>query len=105
MPLLIGLGGSQPYSRGEFQEKLSERFRGLSGILLQFPNILDLDPGMTRMKLHARRLFPLVLETECSGCPVIWVGKSWDLGAHVGPFKQKRTLGSSSEPQKLPVQQ
>ena len=22
MPLIIGLGGSQPYSRGEFQEKL-----------------------------------------------------------------------------------
>ena len=32
MPWIIGFGGSQPYSRGEFQETLWERFRGLSGI-------------------------------------------------------------------------
>ena len=33
----IGLGRSQPYSRGEFQEKLWERFRGNSGIFPEFP--------------------------------------------------------------------
>ena len=32
MPWIIGFGGPQSYSRGEFQEKLWERFRGLSGI-------------------------------------------------------------------------
>ena len=32
MPCFIGLGGSLPYSRREFQKTLWERFRGLSGI-------------------------------------------------------------------------
>ena len=41
MPWIIGLGASQPYSRGVFQETLWERFRGLSG---NFPEFL---PGST----------------------------------------------------------
>ena len=36
MPRIIGLGRSQPYSRGEFQETLWERFRGLSGIFPEY---------------------------------------------------------------------
>ena len=32
MPWIIGLGGFQPYPRGEIQEKLREHFWGLSGI-------------------------------------------------------------------------
>ena len=36
-PWIRGLGQSQPYSRGEFQETLWERFRGLSGIFPEFP--------------------------------------------------------------------
>ena len=36
MPWIIGLGGSQPYSRREFQETLWERFRGLSGVFPEF---------------------------------------------------------------------
>ena len=36
MRWIIGLGGSQLYSRGEFQEKLWEHFQGLSGILSEF---------------------------------------------------------------------
>ena len=36
MPWIIGLWASQPYSRGEFQETLWERFRGLSGIHPEF---------------------------------------------------------------------
>ena len=36
MPWIIGFGGSQPYSRGEFQEELWERFRGLSWIFPEF---------------------------------------------------------------------
>ena len=38
------LGGSQPYSRGKFQEKLWERFRGLSRI---FPEFLPESPSRT----------------------------------------------------------
>ena len=36
MPSIIGFGASQPYSWGEFQETLWERFRGLSGTLPEF---------------------------------------------------------------------
>ena len=32
MPWIMGLGVSQPYSQGEFQQNLWERFRGLSGL-------------------------------------------------------------------------
>ena len=42
MPWIIGLGGSQKYSQGEFQETLWERFRGLSGI---FPEFLPESPS------------------------------------------------------------
>ena len=41
---IIGLGGSQLYSRGEFQETLRERFRGLSGT---FPEFLPESPSRT----------------------------------------------------------
>ena len=44
MPWIIGLWISQPYSRGEFQETLWERFRGLSGI---FPEFLRESPSRT----------------------------------------------------------
>ena len=44
MPLIIGFGGSQPYSRREFQETLWERFRGLSGI---YPELLPESPSRT----------------------------------------------------------
>ena len=44
-----GLGGSQPYSRGEFQEKLWECFRGLSGFFRNFlrkvPAVLGVWPN------------------------------------------------------------
>ena len=43
MPWIIGLGASQPYSRREFQEKLWERFRRLSGI---FPNFFRKVPAV-----------------------------------------------------------
>ena len=36
MPLVIGLGAFQPYSRREFQQTLWERFRGRSGIFPEF---------------------------------------------------------------------
>ena len=36
MPWIIGFGGSQLYSRGEFQETFWERFWGLSGIFRDF---------------------------------------------------------------------
>ena len=36
MPWIVGLGRSQPSSRGEFQEKLWERFRGLSEFFRNF---------------------------------------------------------------------
>ena len=44
IPLIIGFGASQPYSRGKFQETLSERFRGLCGI---FPEFLPESPSRT----------------------------------------------------------
>ena len=44
MPWIIGLGASQPYSRGKFQETLWERFWGLSGI---FPAFLPESPSRT----------------------------------------------------------
>ena len=44
MPWIIGLGASQPYSRGKFQETLWERFRGLSG---KFPEFLPESPSRT----------------------------------------------------------
>ena len=44
-PWIIGFGASQPYSRGEFQETLWERFRGLSGT---FPEFLPESPSRTR---------------------------------------------------------
>ena len=37
MPWIVGFGASQPYSRGEFQEKLRERFRVVLGV---WPNEL-----------------------------------------------------------------
>ena len=51
MPWIIGLGGSQPYARDEFQETSWERFQGLSGVFLEFETvkkILQDDPG----KIH-----------------------------------------------------
>ena len=45
MPWIIGLGASQPYSRGEFQETLWERFRCLSRII---PEFLPGSPSRTR---------------------------------------------------------
>ena len=36
MPWIIGFGRSQPYSWGEFQETLWERFRGLFRVFLEF---------------------------------------------------------------------
>ena len=44
MPWIVGLGAFQPYSRGEFEETLWERFRGLSGI---FPEFLPESPSRT----------------------------------------------------------
>ena len=44
MPWIIGFGASQPYSQREFQEKLWERFRCLSGI---FPEFLPEIPSRT----------------------------------------------------------
>ena len=49
MPWIIGLGASQPYSRGKFQETLWERFRGLSGI---FPEFLPESPSRTWGMAH-----------------------------------------------------
>ena len=43
MPWTVGFGASQPYSRGEFQEKLWELFQGLSGT---FPNFLQKVPAV-----------------------------------------------------------
>ena len=49
MPWIIGFGASQPYSRGEFQETLWERFQGLSGI---FPEFLPESPSRTGGVAH-----------------------------------------------------
>ena len=45
--------GPQPYSRGEFQETLWERFRGLSGI---FPGFLPESPSRTGGMAHSQNL-------------------------------------------------
>ena len=59
MPWIIGFGGSQPYSRGEFQEKLWERFRGLPGIFPEFPPESPSRTGgvayLTTQKLNKRQ--------------------------------------------------
>ena len=52
MPLIKGFGASQPYSRGKFQETLSERFRDLSGI---FPEFLPESPSRTGGVAHSDR--------------------------------------------------
>ena len=49
VPWAIGFVGSQPYSRGEFQEKLWEHFRGLSGI---FPEFFLESPSRARGMSH-----------------------------------------------------
>ena len=64
MPLIIGLGGSQPYSRGEFQEALWERFRGLSGIL---PEFLPESPQCSECARIARFFFNFRLCISSAG--------------------------------------
>ena len=54
MPWIIGLGGSQPYSRREFQEKLWERFRCLFGIS---PEFLPESPSRTGGVAYLRGVF------------------------------------------------
>ena len=55
MPLTIGLGGSQPYSRREFQETLWERFRGLSGFFPEFlPKSASCTGGTAHLKSTVR---------------------------------------------------
>ena len=60
MPWIIGLGGSQPYSRGEFQEKLSERFRGLSGIFPEFPPESPSRTGGVAYEWHQKNFRELI---------------------------------------------
>ena len=75
MPWFIGLGGSQPYSRGEFQEPLWERFRGLSRISLEFPPesptaILGIWPrGDILMSREKNCCEPIVVSQVSRNCP------------------------------------
>ena len=51
MPWIRGFEGSQPYSQGEFQETLWERFRGLSGVCPEFlPESASRTGGMSSPK-------------------------------------------------------
>ena len=60
---IIGFGGSQPYSWGEFQETLWERFRGLSGVFPEFfrnffrkvPAVLGYGPETGRIRFRGVR--------------------------------------------------
>ena len=53
---IVGFGGSQPYSRWEFQETLWERFRGLPGI---FPEFLPESPSRTGAHWRQNYCIPL----------------------------------------------
>ena len=67
MPWIIAFGGSQPYSRGEFQETLWERFRGLSGILPEFlPESPSRTGGMAQPWSHK----PALLNRRAGNCKV-----------------------------------
>ena len=66
MSWIIGLGGSQPYSRGEFQEMLWERFRGLSGIIPEFlPESPSRTGGVAHLLTSLRELSLLMESRVC----------------------------------------
>ena len=76
MPLIIGFGASQPYSRREFQETLTERFRGLSGI---FPELLPESASRTGGMAHVTCDAPLVCTQTMSAGGKLRALERWTL--------------------------
>ena len=72
MPWIIGFGTSQPYSRGEFQETLWERFRGLPEFFRNFfrkvPAVLGVWPTYDGIK-ERKRSREHCSKTVYSCCP------------------------------------
>ena len=83
MPWIIGLGASQPYSRGKFQETLWERFRGLSKI---FPEFLPESPSRTGGMASNPLLFSISLLVSFSEFPCLFY-------EFFLPFAQRKTKG------------
>ena len=93
MPWIIGLGGSQPYSPGEFQETLWERFWGLSGI---FPEFLPESPnrtvGMAQFQGHLKPVMPKLVGRIHFGGIWSFYLFGWSLGAPWRPILRLGTL-------------